>query len=265
MQVRHKDRQVYFKEQIFTTNKYVIPFLEKHMPVDSNTRILEIGCGEGGNLEPFLDLGCQVVGVDLSEGKIKKGIAYYETHEKKDNIQFLFRDIYEVGVDEIGTFDLIIMRDVIEHIHNQEKFMRYLKKFVSKSGKIFFGFPPWQMPFGGHQQICQNKIASTLPYYHLLPRPLYTGMLKMFGEPANRIEALLEIKDTGISIERFERILKKENYKVDEKMPFLINPNYEAKFNLTPRKQFSLISAIPYFRNFLTSCCYYLISIPKSK
>ena len=87
-------------------------------------------------------------------------------------------------------------------------------------------------------------------------------MLKFFGEPANRIEALLEIKDTGISIERFEKILKDENYKVDEKMPFLINHNYEAKFNLTPRKQFSAISAIPYFRNFLTTCCYYLVSLP---
>ena len=153
MQIRHKDRQLYFKEQIFTTNKYVIPFLEKHMSMNSNTRILEIGCGEGGNLEPFLDLGCQVVGVDLSERKIKKGRAYFENHERNDKIQFILRDIYNIDIDEIGTFDLIIMRDVIEHIHNQEKFMRYLKRFVSKNGKIFFGFPPWQMPFGGHQQI----------------------------------------------------------------------------------------------------------------
>lgn len=263
MQVRHKNRQIYFKEQIFTTNKYVIPFIEKHMEVDKNTRVLEIGCGEGGNLEPFLDLGCKVVGIDLNEGKIEKGKAYFDTHQKRENIQFILRDIYKIEIDEIGTFDLIIMRDVIEHIHDQEKFMGYLKKFVSKTGKIFFGFPPWQMPFGGHQQVCENKLASKLPYYHLLPRPFYVGILKMFGENPKRIEGLLEVKDTGISIERFDRILKKENYKVDEKISFLINPNYEVKFNLTPRKQFSIISAIPYVRNFLTTCCYYLISIPE--
>ena len=141
--------------------------------------------------------------------------------------------------------------------------MSYVKKFLSPNGKIFFGFPPWQMPFGGHQQICRSKIASKLPYYHLFPKPIYTGLLKMFGENEVTIRNLVEIKETGISIDRFERILKKENYKVDEKREFLINPNYEVKFNLTPRKQFSLISAIPYFKNFVTTCCYCLISNPK--
>lgn len=262
MQARHKDRQIYFREQIITTSKYVIPFIERHMDINSDTRVLEIGCGEGGNLEPFLDIGCKVVGIDLNKGKIEKGRAYFESHEKQNNIEFILRDIYEIELDEVGTFDLIIMRDVIEHIHNQERFMGYVKHFLSENGKIFFGFPPWQMPFGGHQQVCENKIASKLPYYHLFPKPIYTGMLKLFGENEKRIEGLLEVKDTGISIERFERILKKENYFIDEKRPYLINPNYEVKFNLTPREQFSLISSIPYLRNYLTTCCYYLISMP---
>lgn len=263
MQVRHQDRKLYFKEQIFTTEKYVIPFVEKHMKIDASKRILEIGCGEGGNLEPFLDIGCEVVGIDLNKGKIEKGRAYFDRHEKKDKIKFIFRDIYKIELSEIGDFDLIILRDVIEHIHDQEKFMGYVKKFLSKNGKIFFGFPPWQMPFGGHQQICKSKIASKLPYYHLLPRPLYSGMLKIFGEKQGTIDALLEIKETGISIDRFVRILKKENYHIDEKAEFFINPNYEIKFNLTPRKQLAVISAIPYFKNFLTTCCYCLISMPE--
>ncbi|HFB99547.1 MAG TPA: class I SAM-dependent methyltransferase [Phaeodactylibacter sp.] len=261
MQVRHQDRQIYFKEQIFTTEKYVIPFVEKAMSIDASKRILEIGCGEGGNLAPFLDLGCKVVGIDLNEGKIEKGKAYFETHEKRENIEFIFRDIYKIGLDEIGTFDLIIMRDVIEHIHDQEKFMGYVKKFLSKNGMIFFGFPPWQMPFGGHQQVCKNKIASKLPYYHLLPTPIYAGLLKIFGEDPRRIKGLLEVKETGISIGRFEKILQKEHFKIENKTEFLINPNYQIKFNLTPRKQFSFISAIPYFKNFLTTCSYYLVSV----
>lgn len=217
MQVRHKDRKIYFKEQIYTTQKYVIPYVRKHMEINENTRVLEIGCGEGGNLEPFLDMGCKVVGIDLNKGKIEKGRAYFDSHDRRDNIQFILRDIYKIDINEVGKFDLIIMRDVIEHIHDQEKFMGYVKIFLKDSGKIFFGFPPWQMPFGGHQQVCKNKIASKLPYYHLFPSSIYTGMLKLFGEPQSRIDSLLEIKETGISIERFEKILKKENYVIDEK------------------------------------------------
>jgi len=265
MQLRHKNRKIYFKEQIITTNQYVIPFIEKHLPINANTRVLEIGCGEGGNLEPFLDLGCKVVGIDLNEGKIEKAKNYFADHEYSQKISFILRDIYKIGTEEVGSFDLIIMRDVIEHIHDQEKFMGYVKKFLSPKGKIFFGFPPWQMPFGGHQQVCENKIASKLPYYHLLPRPLYKGMLKMFGEKPRRIEGLLEVKETGISIERFVRILKKENYKIDDKTEYLINPNYEVKFKLKPRKQFALISAIPYFKNYFTTCCYCLISLPQKE
>ncbi|MEM6964512.1 MAG: class I SAM-dependent methyltransferase [Bacteroidota bacterium] len=263
MQVRHQDRKIYFKEQIYTTQKYVIPYIEKHMKINASTRVLEIGCGEGGNLEPFLDIGCQVVGIDLNRGKIEKGRTYFNSHEKKDNIQFILKDIYKINTEEVGKFDLIIMRDVIEHIHDQEKFMGYVKVFLKDSGKIFFGFPPWQMPFGGHQQVCKNKLASKLPYYHLLPTSVYAGMLKMFGEPQSRIDNLLEVKETGISIERFESILRKENYVIDEKTPFLINPNYETKFNLTPRKQLTIIAALPYVRNFFTTCSYYLISLPK--
>ena len=33
--------------------------------------VAEIGCGEGGNLKPFLDLGCHIVGIDIAENKIE--------------------------------------------------------------------------------------------------------------------------------------------------------------------------------------------------
>src|SRR5690606_28158848 len=113
-----------------------------------------------------------------------------------------------------GFFDLIILKDAIEHIPDQEKFIPYLKNFLKKEGQIFFGFPPWYMPFGGHQQVCQNKIASVLPYYHILPKPMYKGVLKMFGESEPVINELLEIKDTQITIERFEHIVKQSDLRV---------------------------------------------------
>ena len=70
MQKRHADRQLYFNEQSITTQKYVIPFIEKHKPITADSHILEIGCGEGGNIKPFLDLGCKVTGIDINGGQI---------------------------------------------------------------------------------------------------------------------------------------------------------------------------------------------------
>ncbi|MFN4977157.1 MAG: class I SAM-dependent methyltransferase, partial [Bacteroidota bacterium] len=73
------------------------------------------------------------------------------------------------------------------------------------------------------------------------------------------IHELLEIKETGISIERFERIVIGSNYEIEKKQPYLINPIYEDKFGWKPRKQFSFVNKIPFLRNFITTCVYYVI------
>ena len=86
-------------------------------------------------------------------------------------------------------------------------------------------------------------------------------MLKSFKESKQKIEGLLEIKETRISIERFERILKKERYKKDKWCRYFINPNYEIKYGLKPRKTWRFLSSIPYLRNYLITTNYYVVSI----
>lgn len=257
MQDRHSNRQQYFYEQAYTTKKYVIPYIEQQVELTADSTILEIGCGEGGNLIPFMEIGCKITGIDLSITKIKNGNAFFRNHKNRDNLNLIADDIYNRS--DLGKFDIIILRDVIEHIPNQNYFMEYFKCFFHHKSIVYFGFPPWQNPFGGHQQICQSKVLSQLPYYHLLPTSLYKGVLKLFGETESRIKDLLEIKETGISIERFETILKANNFEVLEKTLFFINPNYEIKFKLKPRRQNRLIATVPWFRNFFTTCAYYIL------
>ncbi|WP_459188418.1 class I SAM-dependent methyltransferase [Parabacteroides sp. APC149_11_2_Y6] len=256
MQKRHSDRVLYFREQAYTTQKYVIPFIEKHHPITAETTVLEIGCGEGGNIQPFLDLGCKVTGIDLNGVQIEKAKDFYANHPNYSNLSLICRDIYQVtDLDE--TFDIIIIRDVIEHIPNQERFLPFIKRFLNPRGVIFVAFPPWQNPFGGHQQICSNKYLSHLPWMHLLPRSLYKKLLEWGGINPNE---LLEIKDTGISLERYLSIVNKEQYNIKEEVLYFINPNYEIKFGLRPRELWKLLN-IPYIRNFYTTCGYYLLDL----
>lgn len=259
MQKRHKNKKQYFREQAKTTEKFVIPYISELIKIDSKTNVLEIGCGEAGNLKPFLDLNCKATGIDISCGRIELAKEFFKNHKNRENLELICEDIYNVKTLD-KKFDIIIMRDVIEHIPNQEKFMDFVKKFLKKDGKFFLAFPPWQNPFGGHQQVCQSKILSQMPYFHLLPNIIYTYILKSFGETEACVNQLLFIKDTGISIERFERILKMKNYFIIKRTFYFINPNYETKFGLKPRKQSRLISSIPWLRNFFTTASYYLIS-----
>ena len=130
--------------------------------------------------------------------------------------------------------------------------------FLKSNGIIFFAFPPWRMPFGGHQQIVENKFLSNLPFYHILPKSIYKAMLKMGNTDEEQIECLLEIKETGISISRFTKIIKNNHYKILAKTDWFINPTYKIKFNLTPRKLF-FFNKIPFIRDFFTTCYYCII------
>ena len=254
----HKDRVLYFQHQTLNTARYVIPFIEAQKPLTPGMRVLEVGSGEGGVLKAFVDRGCYGVGVELEAPKVEVAQAMMADDIAAGRARLFVKNIYDTDVlTELGgAFDLIVLKDVIEHIHDQETCLALLKTFLKPGGAIYFGFPPWQMPFGGHQQILHSKFLSKLPYFHLLPMPLYVGILKAFGE---RPKGLIEIKETGISIERFERIVRRTGYRIANVRHYLINPIYEFKFKLKPREQNPIISKIPYLRNFLTTCVYYLI------
>ncbi len=257
----HSDHYLRFTQQVENSRNYVLPFIEEAYPVAEGYNILEIGCGEGGVLQPFLERGCKCTGVDLDKVRLVLGAEFLEKYVADGSLEFSNQNIYEESFlsKYQGHFNVILLKDVIEHVPEQEKFIPYLRKLLKPGGKIFFGFPPWYMPHGGHQQLVKNKYLGMMPYIHLLPNPLYRGLLKSFGETPGRIEELMEIKDTGISIERFEKIVKQNNFTIANKRFYLINPIYKYKFNLKPRVQTPIISNFYFVRNFLTTCVYYLI------
>jgi SAM-dependent methyltransferase len=209
---------------------------------------------------PFLEAGCTVLGVDISTTSIERAEALLSNHPQRANLKLIADDIYNRSEAD-GVYDVIIMRDVIEHIHNQEKFMAFVKRFMAPGAVFFLAFPPWYNPFGGHQQICKHRWLSKIPFVHLLPGPLYKLTLKVFGESSKTIDDLLEIKQTGISLERFERISKREGYSICSKTWYFINPNYETKFGLKPKEQSPVFTFIPFLRNFTVTAGYYLLKL----
>ncbi|MBU3676396.1 MAG: class I SAM-dependent methyltransferase [Chitinophagaceae bacterium] len=254
----HSNHKLRFQQQVDNAANYVLPFIEQSLLIQPGLKVLEIGCGEGGVLKPFFDRGCHCVGVDLDQPRIDLAHEFLGQEMKTGRMLIMNKNVYDDDFKQPyhEFFDLIVLKDVIEHIHNQEAFMPFMKTLLKPGGCIFFGFPPWQMPFGGHQQMNRNKWLSKLPYYHLLPKPLYKFILTKGKGPVNE---LLEIRDTRISIEKFERIAKQTGYAILYKQHYLFNPIYEYKFNVKAKPQFWFISKIPYLRNYFTTCVYYLI------
>ncbi|VBB45132.1 conserved hypothetical protein [uncultured Paludibacter sp.] len=122
MQERHSDRELYFQEQTFVTEKYTLPYINKVLKTTGGMIVAEIGCGEGGNLKPFLDRGCEIIGIDIAANKIENAEKFYNSHPNKERTKFIAEDIYKINPNDIQKCDLIIMRDTIEHIPNQRVF-----------------------------------------------------------------------------------------------------------------------------------------------
>lgn len=256
MQKRHTDRLQYFYELAYTSEHFLMPYLCRFTDLCKPKAILEIGCGDGGNLLPFARLGHDVTGVDISVDRIRDAISFFE----KENVvaRFICRDVF--CLDEFDScFDLIICHDVIEHITRKQELLFNIKRLMKPDGILFIAFPAWQMPFGGHQQICHNRMLSHIPFIHLLPTPLYKRLLTHSGESADCIKELISIKSTKTTIESFEGLIPQSGLCIIDRLLFLINPHYKAKFGLRPRILPAPFSRIPYLRNFFTTGCFYIL------
>lgn len=253
MQQRHLNRRSYFNELANTSRDFYLEYLGKFITIKQGLQVLEIGCGEGGNLVPFAEKGCFVTGIDNSEIRISQAISFFR--EKNLNGSFICEN-FLMHKTQL-KYDIILVHDVIEHIKPEYKitFVTLAKKLLSAGGVIFWGFPAWQMPFGGHQQICSNSLISHCPFIHLLPHYLYKIILRIGKENEGCINELLEIKKCGISIENFEKILSQSNCKIMDCIFWFINPHYKQKFGLPPIK---LLYLPKYFRNFFCTSCFYI-------
>ena len=127
MQKRHTDRESYFGEQSQTSKNYYIPYIKEvigHIP----DKVLEVGCGEGGNLLPFAKAGCRVMGVDIDAMRIEQARTFFTQRHQQG--QFIATDIFQLE-DKATNFPLILLHDVIEHIRDKERFLSGLQKHLS--------------------------------------------------------------------------------------------------------------------------------------
>ena len=194
MQERQQNRALYFRELATTSERYFLPYVAHFKPLAPGMHVLEIGCGDGGNLLPFARRGCVVTGVDMAATRIDDARRFFA--EAGAEGTFIASDIFLLK-DLEASFDIIICHDVLEHIGDKRTFLLNLRRYVKPGGVVFMSFPAWQMPFGGHQQTLRNRWTSRLPFIHLLPNFLYSAIMRAGGADRRCIDGMLDIKRTS--------------------------------------------------------------------
>lgn len=243
-------RQQFFEEQYQFGKNYLAAFLGIATEQYRGWSVLEVGGGEFGLLKALSEYGAQCMGIDIAEDRIN----YAKQVHHNSAIDFHLGNIcdYESIAKLDGPFDLIVLRDVIEHILHPEVALEVCVKLLKVGGRLFISFPPIFSPFGGHQQ--NFKYGKVLPFIHILPNCSYRFILKKLKAPANLIDALLINKSTGITIRRISRIIEHFQLEYVFKKCYLIRPDYEIRFHLKRRSCFFL-NTLPLLREFFSTGC----------
>lgn len=238
----------YWGYQYDLAKNYIVPYLQQRNVFKNGDVVIEIGCAEGGVLTAFAEAGAsQTVGTDIAEYRL-------ETGRKISNIinlpiEFINNDIINNEPPEnlIEKADLVILRDVIEHLDDQKTALNNIKKIIKPGAYLFITFPPYYSPFGGHQHTLKN-FWSKVPYIHLLSKRIFKKLISSGRAPdIIEVERLKEIKLTA---RKFIRLAKELNLQIIKADYYLIRPVYKMKFGLPPIK-ITTLAKVPFVRELL--------------
>jgi SAM-dependent methyltransferase len=246
-----KHHHSYFDTQLTITREILIPFIETYISLPPGSRILEIGCKEGGVLKGFIEKGHITVGIEEGEEWIRHGMTWMKEEVKNGSLRFISGNIYNLSVTQLeGPFGLIIIKDVISSLPDRELLLWMLKKILSPGGAIHFAFSTRKSTFTGYHQNKPNDSVDNQPWSHLLPRPNRYLPERLQDQLATGSS----FKNNRLTITEFEQLTKAAGYQVLGKKYF-----HKYVVGFKPREQLSLLQKIPYLSNLFAAGVYYII------
>jgi 2-polyprenyl-3-methyl-5-hydroxy-6-metoxy-1,4-benzoquinol methylase len=236
----------HFYEQKQYTKDYLLPYFQKSVPDFHKKKVFEVGCAEGGLLETLQSIGMCVSGVELSQERADMA------KQKDESLKVIVGDITDPNLPEIVNekFDVIIMREVIEHVAAKTAAFINLNKLLNDDGFLFISFPPKHSPFAGHQQIGKSFLKA-VPYLHLFPASFLKVIAKWLGENRGYIYEIKLHYSTGCTIKEFEAQCKLQKFFPVKKEFYLFRPIYAQRFGLPVIK----LPNIPILREYISFGC----------
>ena len=120
------------------TVRYLWPKVRELCPrLGPGVRVLDVGCGNGYNAGQYLALGCQVVGIDLSE----QGIAVARATHSAGRFEVLPADgriLENLGAD---PFDLVVSTEVVEHLYDPRSYVAGCFQALKPGGRFILSTP----------------------------------------------------------------------------------------------------------------------------
>ncbi|MBN1782267.1 class I SAM-dependent methyltransferase [bacterium] len=236
----------HFFEQRAFTESYLVPYFDRHIPEWRSFRVLEIGCAESGFLDVIGRLDVRASGMELMEERVALAL----TFNPELNVQAGDITDPEITACFPGPYDLIVMRDVIEHIPDREAAFRNIRTMLRPGGYLYISFPPLFSAFAGHHQNGRSPLKY-FPWLHLLPGRILRFMGRVLDEYPHIIDQAILHRQSGLTIRRFLLHIRQIRFKPVVCEYFLSRPVYRERFGW-PVIRFP---GAPFVREFLAAGC----------
>jgi SAM-dependent methyltransferase len=170
-------------------------------------RVLELGCGVGGNLVPmaFQYPHSEFVGIDLSGLTIARGIRNVEALGLT-NIELLHRDIMDVDAG-FGRFDYIMAHGVYSWVPPpvRAKMMEIFKQNLSPNGVCY-------VSYNAHPFSHTRDLARDMMLYH-------TRGISEMKQKTSQARAIMKFLSEGSKPETVHGAIMRDQYNRVTKMP----------------------------------------------
>lgn len=121
---------------------------------ERSARILDVGCGTGGNLELLSRFG-DVEGVDISE----EALAFCRTR----GLAKVRRGAAERLPYEDRSFDLVTALDVVEHLDDDLAGLREMRRVLRPGGRVLLFVPAFMFLWGVQDDVSHHRRRYRLP------------------------------------------------------------------------------------------------------
>lgn len=117
--------------------RFIPPIFSLSTKLGPETRVLDVGCGNGFTAGQFLARGCEVVGIDLS----RQGIEIARATYPKGRFEVLPADANFLDALQAKPFDLVVSTEVIEHLYDPRSFTAQVFEALRPGGRFICTTP----------------------------------------------------------------------------------------------------------------------------
>jgi len=223
----------------------------------AGVRVLDVGCGDGGASVALAENGAQVEGFDLEPRRVTAGAE--RAKARGLDLKLGVADVTDPSTlaDYDGPYDLILFRDVLEHIPDVDAALAQSKARLAPGGSIVLIYPPYWSPFGGHQQILHppKKLGvpwARLPFIHWLGLDLWRVLARGPEGDDPEWPEIETIRRAALTIGGLQRRAKAHGLRVAPSRHYLLRPTFRLRYG-TPVVEAGVLGAVPGLREVLVT------------